>query len=144
MAKTMNRAKRVGGFKGADVDENTLVETADDDLAAIRQGMKEYNDTVQADAEGSKMSPELQSLMRHMHSYATRYSVDLYRSLKENGGRQSKDGMGAMPKTKFTSVLLSAFGRSARAHPQEAPTQRARGACSPRVTPALPDPSAHG
>ena len=112
MAKTMNRAHRTGLFKGTDVDENTLVETSDEDLAAIRAGMKEYNDYVQDDAEGSKMSPELQSLMRHMHSYATRYNVDLYRSLKENGGKQSSDGQGAMSKVKFQSVLLSAFGRS--------------------------------
>jgi hypothetical protein len=78
--------------------------------------MKEYNDQVQADADMKQMSTELQSLMRHMHSYATRYNVDLYRSLKENGGKQSADGHGAMSKTKFTSVLLSAFARSARTH----------------------------
>jgi len=110
-AKSGNRLHRVGGFKGVDVDENTLVETNDTDLADIRKNMKEYNDYVQADSDTAKMSPDLQSLMRHMHSYATRYNVDLYRSLKENGGRQSKDGQGAMHKTKFTSVLLSAFGR---------------------------------
>ena len=61
------------------------------------------------------MSEELKSLMRHMHSYASRYNVDLYRSLKENGGKQSSDGMGAMSKVKFQSVLLSAFQRSALA-----------------------------
>jgi len=109
--KTMNRLHRVGGFKGADVDENTLVQSEDKDLEATRAAMKEYNDQVQADSEMKQMSPELQSLMRHMHSYATRYNVDLYRSLKENGGRQSQDGQGAMSKTKFTSVLLSAFNR---------------------------------
>lgn len=110
-AKSGNRLHRVGGFKGVDVDENTLVETNDTDLADIRKNMKEYNDYVQADSDTAKMSPDLQSLMRHMHSYATRYNVDLYRSLKENGGKQSADGHGAMSKTKFTSVLLSAFAR---------------------------------
>ena len=113
MAKSMNRLHRVGGFKGADVDENTLVTTEDADLDLIRKNMKEYNDYVQADADTAKMSAELQSLMRSMHSYATRYNVDLYRSLKENGGKQSSDGQGAMSKVKFQSVLLSAFGRSA-------------------------------
>ena len=112
MDKTMNRLHRVGGFKGADVDENTLVDSNDEDLVAQRKLMKEYNDYVQKDAEGAKMSTQLQSLMRQMHSYATRYNVDLYRSLKENGGKQSCDGQGSMPKTKFTSVLLSAFSRS--------------------------------
>lgn len=111
MGKTMNRLKRVGGFKGVDVDENTEVVTEDDDLREMRHLMKEYNDYVQSDSDTAKMSPELQSLMRHMHSYATRYNVDLYRSLKENGGKQSCDGQGAMAKTKFTSVLLSAFSR---------------------------------
>ena len=111
MAKSMNRAHRVGGFKGADVDENTLVTSEDQDLMDIRKGMKEYNDTVQSDSDMKQMTPELQSLMRHMHSYATRYNVDLYRSLKENGGKQSHDGHGAMSKVKFQSVLLSAFSR---------------------------------
>ena len=49
--------------------------------------------------------------MRHMHSYASRYNVDLHRSLKENGGRHTADGDGAMSKAKFQSVLLSAFQR---------------------------------
>ena len=113
MDKTMNRLHRVGGFKGDDVDENTLVTSEDADLMEIRKSMKEYNDMVQTDADMSQMSPELQSLMRHMHSYATRYSVDLYRSLKENGGKQTKDGQGAMSKVKFQSVLLSVFSRMA-------------------------------
>ena len=142
MDKTLDRAHRVGGFQGADVDENTLVETEDADLADIRKGMKEYNDYVKADAETSKMSPELQSLMRHMHSYATRYNVDLHRSLKENGGRQSADGQGAMSKVKFQSVLLSAFSRSesaARAaaaalSARDEPSRR-RPFCSPLLTP---------
>ena len=111
MAKSMDRLHRVGGFKGVDGDENTLVESADEDLVAQRKAMKEYNDVVQSDAEMKVMSPELQSLMRHMHSYATRYDVDLFRSFKENGGKVSADGQGAMAKTKFTSVMLSAFSR---------------------------------
>ena len=41
MDKTMNRLHRVGGFKGVDVDENTLVETNDEDLAGMRKSMKE-------------------------------------------------------------------------------------------------------
>lgn len=114
MAKSANRLHRVGGFKGVDVDENTLVDSADADLVAQRKAMKEYNDQVQKDSDMSLMTPELQSLMRHMHSYATRYNVDLYRSMKENGGKQSCDGQGAMAKTKFTSVLIGAFSRSAR------------------------------
>ena len=76
------------------------------------------------------MSPELQSLMRHMHSYATRYNVDLYRSLKENGGKQSSDGQGAMSKVKFTSVLLSAFSRSESAGALSRVTALARVAVS--------------
>ena len=84
------------------------------DVCLCRAARLQYNDDVQADEDTKKMSPELQSLMRHMHSYATRYNVDLYRSLKENGGKQSSDGHGAMAKTKFQSVLLSAFNRSAR------------------------------
>ena len=71
-----------------------------------------------------QMSSELQSLMRHMHSYATRYNVDLYRSFKENGGKQSSDGQGAMVKTKFTSVLLSAFSRSACIASARSPSTR--------------------
>jgi len=94
-----------------DVDENTLVTTSDEDLAEIRRGMKEYKDYAEADSDTSHMSYELKSLMRHMHSYASRYNVDLYRSLKENGGRHTADGDGAMSKVKFQSVLLSAFQR---------------------------------
>ena len=43
MAKSANRAHRVGGFKGADVDENTLVDSADADLVAMRKQMKEVH-----------------------------------------------------------------------------------------------------
>ena len=105
--------RRVGGAEAGmgDVDENTEVTSEDADLVAMRKAMKEYHDYVEADSDTSKMSEPLQALMRHMHSYATRYNVDLYRSLKENGGRQSKDGDGAMSKVKFQSVLLSVFGR---------------------------------
>ena len=105
--------RRVGGAEAGmgDVDENTEVTSEDADLVVMRKAMKEYHDYVEADSDTSKMSEPLQALMRHMHSYATRYNVDLYRSLKENGGRQSKDGDGAMSKVKFQSVLLSVFGR---------------------------------
>ena len=105
--------RRVGGSEAGmgDVDENTLVQSEDADLVEMRKAMKEYHDYVEEDSDTSKMSEPLQALMRHMHSYATRYNVDLYRSLKENGGKQTKDGNGAMVKTKFTSVLLSVFNR---------------------------------
>jgi hypothetical protein len=140
-----NRLVRTGAIQLADVDENTRVESADEDLVARacptlphrccppapsprpsalltrsprsaslateRAAMAEYAEYVEDDTDTGKMSEPLQALMRHMHSYATRYNVDVYRSLKENGGRQSKDGNGAMSKVKFTSVLLSAFAR---------------------------------
>ena len=73
--------------------------------------MASFAEYIEEDEDTMKMSEPLQALMRHMHSYASRYNVDVYRSLKENGGRQSKDGNGAMSKVKFTSVLLSAFAR---------------------------------
>lgn len=111
MDKTANRLVRTGFHQLVDVDENTRVQSADEDLVAQREAMAEFAEYIEDDSDTKKMSEPLQALMRHMHSYSTRYNVDLYRSLKENGGRQSKDGNGAMSKVKFQSVLLSAFNR---------------------------------
>jgi hypothetical protein len=105
---------RVGGAEAAmkvDIDENTLVDSLDDDLDVIRKEMHDFKEYVEADEQGSQMSEELKSLMRHMHGYATRYNVDLYRSFKEGGGKQSWHGGGNMSKVKFQSILLTAFGR---------------------------------
>lgn len=108
-----SRLKRTGEIKLADVDENTVTDAHIEgtDLFEIRKEMMEFAQYQDKDKESSIMSEPLQALMRHMHSYASRYNVDLYRSLKEGGGRQTADGGGALSREKFTSTLLSAFNR---------------------------------
>ena len=91
-----NRMIRTGIKQLEDVDENTRVTSEDADLVEMRDKMAEFAEYIEEDSDTGKMSEPLQALMRHMHSYATRYNVDLYRSLKENGGKQTKDGNGAM------------------------------------------------
>jgi len=104
---------RTGAEYFEDIDENVMVETADEDLARLRKEMYEYATYQDQDSDTMQMSEGLQSLLRQMHSYASRYHVDLYRSFKENGGRPSCDGMGIITKAKFEAVMLSAFSRMA-------------------------------
>ena len=80
--------------------------------------LDEYVPTAKADVEDTeaietiaKFSPQLQKKMQEMRSYASRYNIDLYRALKEAGGRLTQDGDGALAKNKFRAALLECFRR---------------------------------
>ena len=90
-----------------DMDEH------EQDLIDAKRAMAARLDT---DGDGvvdddEQFSDKLEKLFLQMNTYASRYNVDLFRSLKENGGKYTQDGDGSMSKVKFRSVLLSAFVR---------------------------------
>lgn len=69
--------------------------------------------------EDEKLSPQLLALFKQMNAYASRNNVDLFRALRDGGGKRTSDGNGAMPKTLFTSALLSCFKGMSRSFKEE-------------------------
>ena len=69
--------------------------------------------------EEEMFSPGLKSLFKQMNTYSSRNNVDLFRALRDGGGKRTSDGHGAMPKTLFTSQLLSCFRGMSRSFKEE-------------------------
>ena len=95
------------------------VNSVQDDLKERNEYLDAYTTYTAADEDTSQMSAGLRKLMGEMHDYADRYNVDVYRSLREYGGKLTADGGGNMMKPKFKSALLAAFNRMERAFKQE-------------------------